>query len=180
MRGYSRGGILGITAVFLLANVLAQEPIGSDYASANALQNIQDLQGESAESEMLTEPQSWKQIETNNGGPQYLDPQTANRQSHATRFGQAGSAVVNPESQAAFMSSVMLYVNSSPSAGEAPLVVTLEVRGIEQIPFSRWELDANGDGIKDAESQGHPYLQITFDQPGIYLHHLNFSTITTG
>jgi hypothetical protein len=66
------------------------------------------------------------------------------------------------------MSPAMLYVNSSPSAGEAPLIVTLEVRGMEQIPFWRWELDANGDGIKDAESQGPPLVQITFDQPGIY------------
>ena len=62
---------------------------------------------------------------------------------------------------------MQLYVTAAPAGGDAPLVTTLQVVGM-QAPYWLWELDWDGDGDMDTGGQGPPSFQVTYDIPGSY------------
>jgi hypothetical protein len=144
MWGYCRLLFLGLSAITItiLGNVAGQELIESDYAS----------------------------IEVDNTGLQYLDPRQQDAwQPHLSSFGQMGSGAINSGADIFQPQSPLYpYVKTDPLSGTAPLSVTLQVAGIDKIAFRMWELDWNGDGFKDVEGQGLPFIQITYEQPGSY------------
>jgi hypothetical protein len=60
------------------------------------------------------------------------------------------------------------FIIITPASGKAPLVVTLQAKGMEQTSFLFWELDWDGDGQKDAMGQGLPFQEVTYSFPGSY------------
>jgi hypothetical protein len=60
------------------------------------------------------------------------------------------------------------YIIITPASGTAPLVVTLQVKGMEQTSFWFWELDWDGDGQKDTIGHGLPFQEVTYSFPGDY------------
>jgi hypothetical protein len=60
------------------------------------------------------------------------------------------------------------YIIIIPASGTAPLVATLQAKGMEETYFLFWELDWDGDGQKDSMGQGLPFQEVTYSFPGDY------------
>jgi PKD repeat protein len=161
-----------VIVISFSGNALAQgsfESLESSDASADISQDIQDLQSNTSERDLVPELQGWNTLSL--GG----SSESQNANSQAGSMGNLGghpltrknAMIPGTESfQPQYLAKP--YVAATPSSGEAPLIVTLQVIGMEQTPFWLWELDWDGNGDMDTGGQGQPIVQVTYDQPGSY------------
>ena len=156
-----------IAIVLMLGNVLAQEP--DDFASAaeDLDQDINELQGATAQSEIVPELQGWQSLS--------FEEENPTQHSNQQQGGLAGlhearmNAIVPGAERFLPPGAAQPYVTANPSSGQAPLTVTLQVEGMGQTPFWLWELDRDGDGDVDTGGQGPSTVQVVYDQPGTYV-----------